>query len=186
MKERFIVTSGKGMRTWLKQRISELIGISANLHFLSPERVAWDLAVPASFNDREFGSNPFSKERMAWKIRYALPSLASKHPEPFSLVTSFLEEDDPLKKIQLCWEIASVFDGYLHYRPDLIEKWNKGARATGSRDEKWQALLWSEITPKFQARPFPLLLMRWGLLPKFPTSFGFSGFPRFLLFTCNL
>ena len=121
MEKRMVITAGKGMRIWMKQKIAELTGISANLHFLSLENAVWSLADHS--HDKANSGTPFSKERMAWKIRYAIPKLAVQYPDAFKIVSSFLKEDDPLKKIQLCWEIASVFDGYLHYRPELIEKW---------------------------------------------------------------
>jgi exodeoxyribonuclease V gamma subunit len=175
MKKRFVVTNGKGMRTWLKHRISELSGISANLHFLSPERVVWDLANPGASNEHGGQANPFSKERMAWKIRYALPDLADKYPEPFKVVSSFLEEDDPLKKIQLCWEIASVFDGYLHYRPQLMEEWKKERRATGSPDEKWQALLWNKITEQMPCPPLSSLVQNPSFASQGPDQLWFFG-----------
>ena len=82
------------MRTWIKRGVAELRGVSANLRFLSPERVIWDLANPENGNGFGKPANPFSKERMAWKIRHALPNLADQFPEPFKVVSSFLEEDD--------------------------------------------------------------------------------------------
>ncbi len=175
MEKRFIVTNGKGMRVWLKQRISETLGISANLVFLSPEQAVWKFAKPAIPELSELAGNPFSKERMAWKIRHALPNLADQFPEPFKVVSSFLEEDDPLKKIQLCWEIASVFDGYLHYRPELIDEWKNKGFATGSIDEKWQALLWNEISEEIPCPPLSTLTQDPSFASQSPNQLWFFG-----------
>ena len=67
MEKRFIVTNGKGIRVWLKQRISEALGISAILFLQSPEQAVWKLAKPVIPELSEFSTNPFSKERMAGK-----------------------------------------------------------------------------------------------------------------------
>lgn len=175
MEKRLIVTNGKGMRVWLKQRISEFHGISANLVFLSPEQAVWKFAKSTTQELSELSGNPFSKERMAWKIRYALPSLADEFPEPFKVVSSFLEEEDPLKKIQLCWEIASVFDGYLHYRPELIENWKKQKFTTGSTDEKWQALLWNKISEQIPCPPLLTLTQDPSFASHSPNQLWFFG-----------
>jgi exodeoxyribonuclease V gamma subunit len=175
MEKRFIVTNGKGMRIWLKQRISESLGISANLVFLSPEQAVWKFAKSTIPELSELSGNPFSKERMAWKIRSALPNLAAEFPEPFEVVSSFLEEEDPLKKIQLCWEIASVFDGYLHYRPNLIENWKKQKFTTGSTDEKWQALLWNKISAQIPCPPLSTLAQDPSFASQGPSQLWFFG-----------
>ena len=109
--------SGRGIRNWIKQELARINGISANLQFFSPEQLVWQfgkILLPQNFT---IIGNPFSKERMAWKIREVLPGVISDHPDEFNLIISYLEDGDPLKRIQLCWEIAGVFDGYLNYRP---------------------------------------------------------------------
>ena len=124
--KRLVITMGKGMRTWLKLKIAEKLGVSANLHFLSTEKIIWDIAKDNISTENQNQANPFSKERMAWKIRNILSTVIEDHPDEFEIVASFIAEDDPLKKIQFCWEVANVFDGYLHYRPKLIEQWENG------------------------------------------------------------
>ena len=144
--KRWIVTSGKGIRTWIKHEIASILGVSANLHFLSPEQAVWSFANLPKLSDSQITKNPFSKERLAWKIRKILPELSTEDPEAFAMVSPFLGDEDPLRKIQLCWEIASAFDGYLHYRPQLLEKWENGEYLYFSNDEKWQALLWRRVS----------------------------------------
>lgn len=144
--KKWVVTSGKGMRIWMKQAIAERTGISANLCFLSPEQGVWSFANLPSFENLISDRNPFSKERLAWKIRQVLPRIHQENPEAFQVLTPFIADEDPLKKIQLCWEIAAVFDEYLHYRPELLEKWEMGQGETSCQDEIWQAPLWRRIS----------------------------------------
>jgi len=143
--KKWVVTSGKGMRTWMKQAIASKNGISANLCFLSPERAVWSFANLPETENLISGRNPFSKERLAWKIRQVLPEIHQQNPETFKMLTPFITDEDPIKKIQLCWEIATVFDEYLHYRPELLEKWENGQDQLNCPDEVWQAPLWRRI-----------------------------------------
>jgi exodeoxyribonuclease V gamma subunit len=142
---RNIVTSGRGIRNWIKQELAKINGISANLQFFSPEQLVWQFAKTLLPADIRVTGNPFSKERMAWKIREVLPELISDYPDEFNLLISYLEDEDPLKRIQLCWEIAGVFDGYLHYRPEMISKWSNGKILAEHKGSEWQSILWKRI-----------------------------------------
>jgi len=146
LEKKWIVTSGRGIRVWIKQKLADLFGVSANLNFMSPEQAVWSFADSINLSSHTFSRNPFSKERMAWKIRQVLPELYQENPEIFRMIGPFLSEEDPLKRIQLCWEIAQTFDGYLHYRPELLENWENGLNSETSGDEEWQAHLWRRIS----------------------------------------
>ena len=98
LSKRVIVTSGKGMQNWLKFEISKLLGVSANLHFFTIEKIIWQLAKASLSNSNYSQSNPFSKERIAWKVRHVLSEITADYPSEFELVQSYIEIDDPLKK----------------------------------------------------------------------------------------
>ena len=155
---RSIVTSGKGIRNWIKQELARMNGISANLQFFSPEQLVWQLAKPLLPRNFQITGNPFSKERMAWKIREVLAEVISEYPNEFDLVISYLEDGDPLKRIQLCWEIAGVFDVYLHYRPEMINKWSNGESVGEFYGNEWQPILWKRIESLMPCPPLSELL----------------------------
>ena len=181
LSKRVIVTSGKGMQNWLKFEISKLLGVSANLHFFTIEKIIWQLAKASLSNSNYSQSNPFSKERIAWKVRHVLSEITADYPSEFELVQSYIEIDDPLKKIQFCWEVATVFDGYLHYRPDLIEKWDNGQIDYQNIDATWQALLWRRISSELPCPPISTLCNENLFASQGPKSiyfFGFSPTPK--------
>jgi len=158
LQTRNIVTPGRGIRNWIKQELARKNGISANLQFFSPEQAVWQfgkILLPKNFT---IIGNPFSKERMAWRIREVLPGLISDHPDEFNLIISYLEDGDPLKRIQLCWEIAGVFDGYLNYRPEMISKWSDGKILTQHKGNEWQSILWKRIESLMPCPPLSNLI----------------------------
>ena len=146
MEKRWVITSGKGIRTWLKQSIATKTGISANLSFLSPEQAVWSF--PNFKESKNFvgRQNPFSKERLAWKIRYALPKIYQEQKKAFEQLEPFLKSVDPLKSFNSAGKFATVFDNYLHYRPDMLEKWEDNVHLNNCSDELWQAPLWRRIS----------------------------------------
>lgn len=146
--EDFIVVPGDGLRSWLTREIARSKGICANLRFLSPERAVWMLINPTDGKDGEIAGNPFSKECLAWKIRGALPSLLASEDEDLRPIREYLTETEPLKTIQFCWQIATAFDGYLNYRPGLMDGWARGVSCS-NQDETWQSLVWQAICDEF-------------------------------------
>ena len=97
----------KKLQNWIKFQVSRQLGVSANLHFFTTEKIIWQMAQDSLKGNSSFQSNPFSKERIAWKIRNILSEIITEYPSEFNLVYSFIDKDDPLKKIQFCWEVAT-------------------------------------------------------------------------------
>ena len=158
LQTRNIVTLGRGIRNWIKQELARINGISANLQFFSPEQLVWQLGKTLLPQDFTIIGNPFSKERMAWKIREVLPDVISDHPDEFNLIISYLEDGDPLKRIQLCWEIAGVFDGYLNYRPEMMSRWSDGKILAAHQGNEWQSILWKRIESLMPCPPLADLI----------------------------
>lgn len=174
--KRVIVTSGKGMQNWMKFEIAKQLGVSANLHFVTTEKIVWQLSKPHAQNFDYSTVNPFSKERIAWKIRNVLPGIILDHPIEFKLIKYFIKSDDPLKKIQFCWEVATVFDGYLHYRPKLIQDWEDGKIDGQNHDATWQAILWRRISGELPCPPISTLCKEKTFASEGPEKIYFFGF----------
>jgi len=158
LQTRNIVTPGRGIRNWIKQELARKNGISENLKLFSNEKAEWQFGKIILHKNFTIIGNPFSKERMAWRIREVLPGLISDHPDEFNLIISYLEDGDSLKRIQLCWEIAGVFDGYLNYRPEMISKWSDGKILTQHKGNEWQSILWKRIESLMPCPPLSNLI----------------------------
>jgi exodeoxyribonuclease V gamma subunit len=140
--KRCIVVPNRDTARWLKLCLAEKNGIVANIEFLLPSE--WQF-------------------RQIRKLYKTLPSLLPSDPGPLTwAIFSLLLNDDKRKKftradhyiknqpaekkelaaMQLAEKIASVFDQYLVYRPELILKWQSGTAISDS-DERWQAEMWN-------------------------------------------
>ena len=132
-----IVVHNPGMAQWLAQRLAFADGIAAHFHFPLPARFAWDMV-------RRLGNalpeeDVFRKPVLRWRIAGLLPPLLTS--PGFSEPAAYLRDDaDGGKLDQLSARIADVFDQYMVYRPDLLNRWQQG------RDDHWQAVLWHALT----------------------------------------
>lgn len=131
-----IVVQSAGMSRWLSQQISVQLGICANIHFPFPETFV------SSIFRRVLGqevSPAFAKTPLAWRIMRLLPTLIER-PE-FADVRAYLSGlQAERKRHQLSAQIATAFDRYLAYRPQMILGWDAG------QGDDWQASLWRAIT----------------------------------------
>ncbi len=133
-----IVVHNQGMAMWIARQLAFANGIAANLHFPLPARFIWEL-----FHGMT-GSPPvedlFRKSILHWRIFSLLPH--SLGNPAFEEISAYLQ-DDPAgcKRHQLAGRISDVFDQYLIYRPELLNRWQDNA------DEvDWQAILWRQLT----------------------------------------
>lgn len=134
-----IVVQNPGMARWLSLQIAEKKNIAAN----------FDYPLPASFIHRVFASQLnhveedtlFERGVLTWRIYQMLPGLIGQYRVK-KLLAYLQDANDLRKRLVLSREIASVFDQYLVYRPDLLLHWEQG------QDKHWQAELWRALTRK--------------------------------------
>ncbi|MCU0735643.1 MAG: exodeoxyribonuclease V subunit gamma, partial [Methylotetracoccus sp.] len=147
-----VVTQSLGMAHWLALQLAQHCGIAANLRFMLPPAVIWDL-----FRREQDQSLPersgFDRTALTWQIFGRLPARLG---EPaFSPLRTYLAGDNPeLKRYQLASRIADLFDQYLVFRPDLIETWD-----AGDEGDDWQAELWRDLSERI-AEPHRVRLYR--------------------------
>jgi len=89
---------------------------------------------------------------------------------------------------RLSRQIATVFDSYLAYRPDMLIEWSRGRDPAGSH--KWQAVLWRALRDSLDEKSLPELVLEMSdvgdpkcpeLLPKRLSVFGVSTLPPLFL-----
>ncbi|CAM3513148.1 RecBCD enzyme subunit RecC [Vibrio aerogenes CECT 7868] len=138
-----ILVQSSGMSQWLKMALAEEFGVAANLAFPLPAAFIWELytSVLPDVPQR----SAFNKNALIWKIMQTLPHMLDM-PQ-FQPLQQYLEKDgSDLKCYQLAEKIADIFDGYLVYRADWVEKWEAGevvAELKGKHE--WQSLLWQRL-----------------------------------------
>ena len=138
-----ILVQSPGMSQWLKIELAKELGIAANLTFPLPATFIWDLFTQVL--DDVPKRSAFHKEAMTWKIVTLLPELLKQ--EEFAPLQRYLENDEnQLKCYQLAAKIADIFDQYLVFRPEWIQKWEAGEEVAELEGEHpWQPILWQAL-----------------------------------------
>ena len=95
--------------------------------------------------------NPYTKEAMAWKIFQLLPELIQNQKDEFLQVLRYLGDKttgvDADRSFRLCRQIATLYDSYLTYRPEMIMDWQAGKHPDGQTDGR--GVLWQSLRKAF-------------------------------------
>ena len=189
IKEEFLVQS-RGMSSWLKLQLADKLGVFANAKFRFPEETVW--LILKGFLGKGPEKNPYTKEGMAWKIFHLLPGLIQRQGTVFSQVSRYLSteggEDDINRLFRLCRQVATLYDSYLTYRPEMIMGWKAGKFPEGGN--RWQGVLWQHLRKAYKEESLPELVSQLdsrqvpadlGLLPERLSVFGISTLPPVFL-----
>lgn len=132
-----IVTQTEGMNKWLTLQIADRSGIAANIRFMQPSELIFQLY--------QYLGGPFSDmlapANLSWLLYKILGSeeFVKRFPEISSYYgTGGIDHD--LKRLALAEKMADLFDQYQIYRPLMMQEWNR-SNAASSRD--WQQYLWN-------------------------------------------
>jgi len=179
-----IVVQSKGMQRWLDLNLAEYFSVWGNCDYPFPNKIAdkiCDVIIPEKSD-----VSAFDKEILLWKIMKVI-SGQSDNPD-FKAVNKYLNvksSDSGLRRFQLAGKIAEVFDQYTLFRPDILEKWERG-----KDKNNWQAILWRVLVTgaeglhrgRLQAETLKLLYSGKAVrenLPERINIFGISYLPPF-------
>ena len=143
-----VVVQGAGMERWIAQRVARLHGVCANVEFPFPRPFLESVfaAIPSSAG--EGAARVWDLDRITWAIAKEID--AGREETDYAPLARHLGgADGDWRLVQLARQIANVFDQYITYRPDWIEKWERGAElpaelAKGS-DVRWQIRLFQAL-----------------------------------------
>ncbi|MEZ5536928.1 MAG: exodeoxyribonuclease V subunit gamma [Thiolinea sp.] len=129
-----VIVQNAGMGRWLSLQLAAHNGIAANMKYLFPAEITWELlrAVLADVPERD----PCSPKLLRWRLFAELSSKAEKYQHDLG---HYLSADNEDMAWQLAKQVATVFDGYLFFRPDWIQEWEKSAPTD------WQERLWQNV-----------------------------------------
>ncbi len=125
---------------WFKLFAAEKNGIAANLECMLPAEWLWRQIRKIYPDLPEL--LPSDLQPMKWSLFQLLcdDSVRGKFEVLNRYVQSQPDERREQAAFQLAGQIASVFDEYLVYRPEMMLRWQQGQ--SGKGDEKWQSELW--------------------------------------------
>jgi exodeoxyribonuclease V gamma subunit len=156
-----ILVQSPGMAQWLQLEIATSTGIATNIDFPLPASFIWQQFTQLLLDVPE--SSPFNKMSMTWHIMQLLPECLDD-PD-FAALQHYLENDDECRKrFQLSEKIADIFDQYLVYRPEWIDRWDEADNNQISlwqndnpksiplwiEDQRWQAKLWKKLSARIE------------------------------------
>ncbi|WP_027359542.1 exodeoxyribonuclease V subunit gamma [Desulforegula conservatrix] len=145
-----IAIQARGMERWISMIIASKTGICANIDFSFPKKIINQIIHAQKGLDYE--KSPFKNDILKFVI-FRLLENPAKLGDEFEIIRNYCSSDqNGLKRFQLSGHIATAFEKYLFYRPELILKWDSGG------DDIWQAKLWRMITSEYFF-PHPALLI---------------------------
>ncbi|VFP78818.1 RecBCD enzyme subunit RecC [Candidatus Erwinia haradaeae] len=141
--EVFLIQSVQ-IREWLKIKLSEELGIAANIDFFLPSAFMWDMfARVFPFFTRDSTFNQFN---IRWKLRALFPTILLH--ESFSMIGQYLSNDQEYRKLfQLTERIAQLFEQYSIHKPEWLNAWENGEIIENELGihQAWQSKLWMEL-----------------------------------------
>lgn len=153
----YIVTQTEGMNIWLKHRIAEEIGISANIEFVKPNDMIHTIFQLLGGNYRD----SLSVHNLNWLLYSLLKS--PDFTENFPKIAEYYKDsegENDIKRMALAEKTADLFDQYQIYRTDVMKNWNENKSFyteewAQSKERKydlkslksaenWQKMLWQK------------------------------------------
>jgi len=137
-----VVVPNRDTARWLKLYLAGKNSIAANIDFILPAE--WQFRMIRRQHKKLPDLLPGDPGPLAWAVFNVLMDdrTRKRFPRADRYVSSQPKEIMERAVMQLAKKIASVYDQYLVYRPEMILGWQEGEIGQGS-DEKWQADLWN-------------------------------------------
>lgn len=132
-----IINDNKVLFQYLNFFIAKHTGISADFKLIDPDVFIWKIF--KKIFPKLIKKNIFSKSIITWKIMKII--------EESNFIQFIKKNDNVNKRFDFSFLIASIYEKYLVYRPNWINKWEKINKTTSTLDKEilWQAKLWIKI-----------------------------------------
>ncbi len=101
---------------------------------------------------RDPALHPFARDSLQWRLFQCLRACEARADPDLKDVLSFIEAagENPVqreqRRFQLAARLATVFDGYTVYRPEMLLKWQAGNLDDLPENLRWQHTLWTRLT----------------------------------------
>jgi exodeoxyribonuclease V gamma subunit len=132
----YLVTQTQGMNNWLKMKIANMNGIAANIRFLKPN----DMVYEVYFRLDGPKEQVLAADNLQWVLFSTLNS--AEFIRRFPEIAAYYPDGDEIKRLALAHKMADLFDQYQIYRPEMVAAWNQSDAQTLASD--WQSWLWNK------------------------------------------
>jgi exodeoxyribonuclease V gamma subunit len=143
-----IVVQSLGMERWVRQQLAMRRGAAASLSMPFPAAFCRQLATQLQQAQHGVALDPrFDEQALTWRITALLDQANELSDAVYAPLATYLAGADASKRYALARRIASRFDEYRLYRPELLLAWEAGTDAgPDSPHVPWQAALWRRLT----------------------------------------
>ncbi|RME32592.1 MAG: hypothetical protein D6786_10150, partial [Gammaproteobacteria bacterium] len=148
MVPQIVVVPHRSLAGWLELQLASHLGICANIRFLQPATMLWELV--GSLDIEQDDPGRFSEAALSWRLLEMLPELTREQP----VLARYLKGAGEVGQYRFAHELATVFGRYLVYRPELLLAWERGAEGG------WQAELWRRLVRQTGPLHWPRLQRR--------------------------
>jgi len=143
-----IVVQNKGMERWVSMTLAKQLGVFAHGYFPFPDAILRQLFKKTlDLPD----TSPYERDVIVWSLMDILPDFLED--EAFTELSNYLQGDEQdIKRFQLAWRLADIFDQYIIYRPTWIAEWEKEKQPNDLENDpqaRWQAILWRALIERF-------------------------------------
>ncbi len=130
-----VAVSSSAVGQWLTLELARRHGISANVQWLLPARLLWRVFRDVLSDVPK--ANAFSAEVLAWRVLAVLrdTTFVKQH----SALAHYLADASSLRHWQLAHQMGRLFEQYLVFRPDWIDRWERHSA------DDWQGALWQRV-----------------------------------------
>jgi len=136
----YFLVQGQGMERIISQRTADSCGAWCNFRYLHPLDLFADIAARLGLAAE---TQAFARRTLIWRIEQLLRESADPALAP--LASYLAGENAGLKRFQLAWQLAAVFDQYQIMRPEMLAAWGQGRGVTRHPAEPWQMVLWQRL-----------------------------------------
>ena len=143
-----IVVQSLGMERWVRQQLAVRRGAAASLDLPFPAAFCRRLATQLQQAQHGVALDPrFDEQALTWRIAALLEDANELGREVYAPLATYLGGADASKRYALARRIASRYDEYRLYRPELLLAWEAGRdEGPESPHISWQAALWRRLT----------------------------------------
>ena len=135
-----VVVQNSGMGRWLSLQTATFNGITANIRYLFPAEMTWELLRGVLTDVPE--KDPCAPASLRWRLF----DIFLQEPQQWPELAHYLNTGEE-GAWQLAGQLAKVFDQYLFFRPEWIREWEASRSLSGVEGNSiaWQARLWWRV-----------------------------------------
>lgn len=156
-----IIVESQGMKHYVNLSLARASGIAINIQFPLLSRAIYNLCRTILGEDAIPKESMYKREILVWRILELLnDDGVCTSSEMSAAVTYWQNAKNPTDaKYQLAKELADVYEQYVQFRPEWIEKWSEGILEDNLPEhlQAWQQYIWALLIKENPQVPVALI-----------------------------